>query len=322
MPKIVYDEARNKKEEAAEKRKKIMMISAISVVVIGIIGGLGYKAYYDNTHKKTPKAKQEVVDERHDIEYAKDESEAAPKEEHANTPVESTRLVLSFEESGESLDNMDDLRSMIGDMSNAWSDKSNGSQIIAAVPQEQKSKLLSYLQIYNFVTACDRFFGDADYNSESASASIAAVIHDAYNGEEIRPLLFDTFTKDGSPITTSGLIYYTRYYLVNASQGKSDGSAKIMRQEIECLSDSEFDKRAPQQDINSMPGAYAISYVVQNHITEEDVKNMTVMGLIPSSAYTYSDGTKSAYVIPVLTAKGTMIAIFDTNDQLVGLDDY
>lgn len=326
MPKIVYDEARNKKEEAAEKKQKTLIISVLSVVVLAIVGGLSYKAYYDNTHKPTPVAKQEVVEERHDLENvsnntAETKESAEPKREL--TPEESERVVFAMLDKDEMFSDEDELNDMLDAVSKACTVDGFSSAASGRMSAEQKCKVPAYTQVLNYIEATKIFMSHSDYNSEDISEHIGGIVKQAYSNEEVGEAMFNTCSLDDYTYTVNDYVYYAAPFLLECATSEMDPSPSNMLSEMSFMNRSEFDAIAHREaDINTLPGAKAVEYVMAKLTDESWQNSLSPTVPINTNVYTYGDGTTSAYILPVQTNSGMIIGIFDSKDHLIDIREY
>lgn len=324
MPKIVYDEDRNRKEEKAEKKQRNIMIAVLSVLVIGIIGGLAFKAYWDNTHRPQPKAKEAVVEERHDLEYVHDEPNTEePARER--TPEESERLVLDFVMDDRVIDDKDEINDLLKDIKNASTDEDFMSKATAKMNDNQKKKLPAYLQLLNYVTYAKSFFDGADYNSDDIALHIAGIVEAAYKNEDYGDALFNVCSYDDVEYGPNDYIYYCAPYLMHCAREEFDAdySCNMMIGIMAGIMFDEYEKDAhPDLEINELPGVKAIEYVMNKDITEEWLDSLVPLVPISTSAYKYADGTTSSFILPVQSNSGMLIGVFDENENLIDVMDY
>lgn len=326
MSKIVYDEERNKKEDAHEKKRKVILISALSAIVIAIVGGLGYKAYYDNTHKKEHVAKESVVDERHDIEYAKGDSAAAESSEESKKDLsveESQRVVLSFIEKNNMFDNEKDLDYMLGAIKKAYSNEDFYSVAMSKMSDEQKERVPEYTQIMNYIEAVNIFMKHSNYDSDDISEHIGGIVKQAYSNHDVGEALFNTASKDDYTYTPNSYIYYAAPFLLRCAVSDTPPDPSTMLSEMSRMTYNEFKNKVHlDTDINTLPGAKAIEFIMTKTVDESWRNSLLPTVPIKTNIYKYGDGTTSSYVLPVNSSSGMIVGVFDSNNNLIDIKEY
>lgn len=323
--KIVTDYNENEElKRIKEKRKKIIIASAIIVLIIALLGAALYKRALNRRAEDT--IATEDVEINPDLVFLDLDEE---KELEAMSEDVILRTVISSirESQDTPIKDKREIMKSLGYIKRAVDKGYNLDNIQEFYNEKDHEYYIKYMDILNFVHAVNYLYDGADSNSEDAAYFFTGISKDLYKGSKEDPdMNFDLGAIDSiNPYNASDFLYYSRYMVQEYvwNPGSMPISANDMYYQMMNITVSDFvNKTERDTDINNLPITSGIIQVVTHNVEIKDLENYKVTMPIFTDAYEYSPGKKSKFIIPMYSEKDGkfLLGIFDEEERIVNLE--